>query len=234
MDNVAFLVDITSHLSELNLKHQGKDNSICELMTSVHSFQRKLEVFKEDLQRDCVHFSALQQQVQGQRDASSFVDFVDKLIVNFSKRFDSFSFGQQLTLFIQNPFLLTDARGFSKEATQHFKWANAGSLQMELVDLQVDVALKEQFRGTDPATFWLQMVSETSFPCLKKVALHMLTMFGSTYSCEAAFSSMNIIKAKYCSKLTNEHLQMCLRMALTPFRPHFKILAGQAAAQFSH
>ncbi|CAI5660000.1 unnamed protein product [Oreochromis niloticus] len=108
MDIVAFLVDITSHLNELNLKLQGKDNSICELMTAVRSFQRKLEVFKEDLQGDYAHLPTVKEQVQGQRDVSSFVDFVDKLIENFSKRFDSFSFGQQLTMFIKNPFLITD------------------------------------------------------------------------------------------------------------------------------
>uniref|UniRef100_A0A8C1LXS3 DUF4371 domain-containing protein n=1 Tax=Cyprinus carpio TaxID=7962 RepID=A0A8C1LXS3_CYPCA len=120
MDNVAFLVDITSHLNELNLRLQSKDNSICELKTAVRSFQRKPEVFKEDLQGDCAHFPAVQEQVQGQRDVSSFVDFIDKLIVNFSNRSDSFSFGQQLTMFIQNPFLITDVRGFSKEVTQHY------------------------------------------------------------------------------------------------------------------
>ncbi len=234
MDNVAFLVDITSHLNELNLRLQGKDNSVCELMTAVRSFQRKLDVFKEDLQGDCAHFPAVQEQVQGQRDVSSFVDFIDKLIVNFSNRFDCFSFGQQLTMFIQNPFLITDVREFSKEVTQHFKWVNAGPLQMQLVDLQADVALKEQFVRSDPFTFWLQMVPETAFPGLRKVALHILTMFGSTYNCEAAFSTMNIIKTKYRSRLTNEHLHMCMRIALTPFKPRFKILARQARAQFSH
>ncbi len=91
MDNVAFLADINSHLNELNLRLQGKDNSVCELVTAVRSFQRKLEVFKEDLQGDCAHFPAVQEQVQGQRDVSSFVDFIDKLIVNFN-RFDSFRF----------------------------------------------------------------------------------------------------------------------------------------------
>lgn len=208
MDHVAFLHDITSHLSELNLRLQGKDNSICELMTAVRSFQRKLEMFKEDLQGECAHFPAVQEQVQGQRDASSFVDFIDKLIVNFSNRFDSFRFGEQLTMFIQNPFLITDVRGFSKEATQHFKWVNAGPLQMQLVDLQADVALKEQFVRTDPSTFWLQMVPETAFPGLRKVALYILTMFGSTNNCEAAFSTMNIIKTKYRSRITNEHLHV--------------------------
>ncbi|CAM4570071.1 unnamed protein product [Leuciscus chuanchicus] len=195
---------------------------------------RKLVLFREDLLADCAHFPTVKEQVQGERDVSSFVDFVDKLIVNFSKRFDSFSLGQQLTLFIQNPFLITDVREFSKEVTLLFKWENAGPLQMQLVDLQADVALKEHFGKTDPATFWLQMVSETAFPGLRKVALYIFTMFGSTYNCEAAFSTMNIIKSKYRSRLTNEHLHMCLRMALTPFQPRFKILAGQARAHFSH
>ena len=175
---------ISLHLNELNLRLQSKDNAICELMTAVRSFQRKLEVFKEDLQGDCAHFPAVQEQVQGQRDVSSFGDFGDKLIVNFSKRFDSFRFGQQLTLFIHNPFLITNVSGFSfsKEVTQPFKWANAGLLQMQLIDLQADMALKEQFGITEPASFWLQMFSETAFPGLSKVALYTLTMFGSTYS----------------------------------------------------
>ena len=63
---------ISLHLNELNLRLQSKDNAICELMTAVRSFQRKLEVFKEDLQGDCAHFPAVQEQVQGQRDASYF------------------------------------------------------------------------------------------------------------------------------------------------------------------
>uniref|UniRef100_G3N6A7 Uncharacterized protein n=1 Tax=Gasterosteus aculeatus TaxID=69293 RepID=G3N6A7_GASAC len=164
MDNVAFLVDITAHLNELNLRLQGEDHSICELMTAVRSFQKKLELFKDDLQGDCARFPAVQEQVQGQRDGSSFVDFIDKLIVNFSNRFDSFSFGQQLTMFIQNPFIITDV--------------NPGPLQMQLVDLQADVSLRELLR-TDPSTFWLQTVPETAFPGLRKVAIYILTMFGS-------------------------------------------------------
>ena len=137
-------------------------------------------------------------------------------------------------MFIQNPFLIKDVRGFSKDVTQHFRWVNAGPLQLQLIDLLADIALKEQFNRTDPATFWLQMVSETAFPGLRKVALFILTMLGSTYSCEAAFSTMKIIKTKYRSRLTNEHLHMCMRMALTPFQPRFKVLAGEVRAQFSH
>ena len=73
-------------------------------------------------------------------------------------------------MFIQNPFLIADVRGFTKEVTQQFKQANAGLLQMQLVDLQADVVLKEQFGRTDPATFWLQMVSETALPGLRQLS----------------------------------------------------------------
>ncbi|XP_077312023.1 SCAN domain-containing protein 3-like [Lithobates pipiens] len=234
MENIAFLVDITSHLNELNVKLQGKNNSICDLMTAVRSFQRKLDLFKEDLQGECLHFTKVKEQIQGKRDVSSFVDFINKLIGNFSKRFDSFSLGHQILLFIHNPFLIKDVRVFSKEVMQTFKWAHEGSLQTEMIDLQTNVALREHFEGTDPANFWLQTVPETDFPCLIKVALHTLTMFGSTYSCESAFSTMNIIKTKYRSRLTNEHLHMCMRMAVTQFKPRFKLLAGQSKSHFSH
>ena len=50
MEAAAFLADITFHLNELNLKLQGKNNTVCELMSSVRAFQRKLENFKCDLQ----------------------------------------------------------------------------------------------------------------------------------------------------------------------------------------
>lgn len=79
MDIVAFLVDITSHLNELNLKLQGQDNSVCDLMTAVHAFQRKLGVFEGDL-LDCTHFPSVQEQVMGEKS-----DFVDKLIGNSGK-----------------------------------------------------------------------------------------------------------------------------------------------------
>ena len=63
-----------------------------------------------------------------------------------------------------------------------------------------------------------------SYPLLHKLAVNVLTMFGSTYRCESAFSTMNIMKNKYCTRLTNEHLHQCPHLA-TPFVPKFKVLA---------
>ncbi|KAK7938377.1 hypothetical protein WMY93_001703 [Mugilogobius chulae] len=56
LDTLAFLVDITGHLNDLNLKLQGKDNSVCDLVAAVQSFQKKLVILKMDLEEDCAHF----------------------------------------------------------------------------------------------------------------------------------------------------------------------------------
>lgn len=211
--------------NECSLSDESTDVSDnAQLLVYVRFFNKD----KKELCEDLLGVMSLE------RDISPFVDFINKLIQNFSKRFNSFCLGQQLLLLIQNPFLIREVREFSKEVTQTFRWANAGSLQLKLIDLQGNAALREHFEAADPATFWLQTVSESVFPGLTKVALQTLTIFGMTYSCESAFSTMNIIKNKYRSRLTNEHLHVCMRMALTPFRPRFKSLAGQPHAHFSH
>ncbi|ROL42531.1 Protein FAM200B [Anabarilius grahami] len=101
---MAFLVDTTSHLNDLKLKLQGKNNSVCDLVAAIQSFQRKLDIFKEDLKEDCKPFPSLKQ--ISERVASSHVEFIQKLIGNFRDRFVNFSLGDQLILFIQNPFLV--------------------------------------------------------------------------------------------------------------------------------
>ncbi|KAK0133128.1 hypothetical protein N1851_031499 [Merluccius polli] len=51
------LADITFYLNDLKLKLQEKNNVVCGLMSAVRAFQRKVEVFKSDLQ--CHSGSAL-------------------------------------------------------------------------------------------------------------------------------------------------------------------------------
>ncbi|KAJ4920930.1 hypothetical protein JOQ06_016525 [Pogonophryne albipinna] len=232
MEAVAFLADITSHLNDLNLKLQGKNNTVCELMSAVRAFQRKLEVFKSDLQEGLLYFPKLLEQTKGENRPQNHVAFLEKLIENFKIRFDDFRLGKQVLLYIENPFLVRNVREFSAEAQQIFPWASAASLQSELIDLQENLALKEA--DCDTPTFWTKMVTAANFPLLHKMALHILTMFGSTYRCESAFSTMNMVKNKYRSRLTNEHLHQCVRLAITPFVPKFKVLATDQRCHFSH
>ncbi|CAB4068702.1 unnamed protein product [Lepeophtheirus salmonis] len=111
-----------------------------------------------------------------------------------------------------------EVRKISDKYDKHFLsilFPPAWYAQMQQVDLKADVALKEHFRRTDPATLWHQKVLETTFSCLRKVAFYIFTMFGYTYSYKAAFSTMPIITTKYCSRSTKKQLHMFFTLAFT-------------------
>ncbi|XP_033971674.1 general transcription factor II-I repeat domain-containing protein 2-like [Trematomus bernacchii] len=142
--------DITSHL--LHLKLQG-NNTVC-------AFQRKLEVFKSDLQEGLLHFPKLLEQTKGENRPQNHVEFLEKLIENFKTRFDDFRLGKQVLLDT------SEMSEFSAEAQHIFPWA--ASLQSELIDLQENLALKEA--DCDTPTFWTKMVTAAHFPLLHKMA----------------------------------------------------------------
>ena len=99
LDALVFLVDITGHLNDPNLKLRGKDNSVCDQVAAVQSFQKKLDILKMDIEEDCVHFPSLKE-IQG-INATAHSDFIQKLIENITSRFDGFTLGDQHQIFIK-------------------------------------------------------------------------------------------------------------------------------------
>ncbi|CAG9790421.1 unnamed protein product [Diatraea saccharalis] len=69
---------------------------------------------------------------------------------------------------------------------------------------------------------------------VKKLAFGVLTIFGSTYFCEQAFSCMNIIKSKVRSQLTNENLESCLKLKTTSYESDLSKLSKTMQSQRSH
>ena len=88
-----------------------------------------------------------------------------------------------------------------------------GPIQMELIDLQCNTLLKTKFQTTTLKVFYQELPEET-FPLLRKHAACILSMFASSYLCEQAFSSMNLVKTKLRSRLTEANLHANLRIAL--------------------
>jgi len=66
--------------------------------------------------------------------------------------------------------------------------------------------------------------------CCKKI----LTMFVSTYVCEAGFSALTNIKSKKRNSLTDEHLEDLLRAAVTQYQQEIKQVAAAIQSQPSH
>jgi hypothetical protein len=156
-----------------------------------------------------------------------------------AERLEQFKTNKSTLAFIVNPV----SRNTNEINIEPFG-IDAGSLQMELLDLKTKdlwsgkftefkskleeleiqkcmhiahhnwTAVKE-FLQVEALIFSAWNSLEKYYSDVKKLAYRVLTIFGSTYSCEQAFSCTNIIKSKVRSQLTNKNLESCLKLKTT-------------------
>ncbi|KAK9519571.1 hypothetical protein VZT92_022291 [Zoarces viviparus] len=107
------------------------------------------------------------------------------------------------------------------------------SYQFELAELQNCDVLKDAFKPNSLIDFYAALPNDT-YPNIKKHAMKMSTLFGSTYICEQTFSRMKLQKTPMRSRLTDEHLHHCLRLAVTRMEPDIQLLTSQMQAHSSH
>jgi hypothetical protein len=119
----------------------------------------------------------------------------------FQARFQDFEkYSKDIRLF-QNPFTFE-----MEEASEIY--------QLELIHMQTNDELKEAFHSSTREKFY-KCLSDFKFPNIKGLATKMSTVFGSTYICEQTFSIMKLIKSKFRTRMTNDHLHHCLRISVT-------------------
>ncbi len=82
---------------------------------------------------------------------------------------------------------------------------------MELLELQCDTPLKDKFATVTVDLFYQNL--RPTFPKMTCFASKILSMFGTTYLCDEAFSVMNINKSNLHSRLTHRHLNDIMRVA---------------------
>jgi hypothetical protein len=72
------------------------------------------------------------------------------------------------------------------------------------------------------------------FSELRKLARNLASAFGSTYTCEQAFSRMKQKKSKFHSRISDVHLHDVMRTGISKMEPNVNSLAEQRQAQVSH
>ncbi|XP_068229745.1 zinc finger BED domain-containing protein 5-like [Palaemon carinicauda] len=92
----------------------------------------------------------------------------------------------------------------------------ADEVQEEFLELKFNSTAKEDFKDVDLETFWVKYLPV--YPLISNQALRILTMFGSSYLCETAFSTFVAIKTKYRNRL---NVEGDLRCVLSSIRPLF-------------
>lgn len=185
--DLAFMVDITKYLSELNIKLQGPNQLLNSLVSHVKSFEAKLKLWKMQLEsNNTVHFPTLQEQKPSS--TSEYAGECAKLLEAFSERFtDVKSKQQELNIFV-TPFNVEPADV-------------PDNLQLEIIQLQSDDELKARYSNLPLLEFYRRYVSADDFPTLRRHALKYASVFGTTYLCEQFFSKLNHTKSRLRSNI---------------------------------
>ncbi|CAI6366273.1 unnamed protein product [Macrosiphum euphorbiae] len=108
------------------------------------------------------------------------------------------------------------------------------NMQIEIIDLQNNKVLKEKYNYVELSIFYSKYINTETYPNLRNNALRMMSLFGSTYTCEHIFSRMKIVKSKNRVRLTHSHLESSLRIASSQIQPNINKLVSEKQCQLSH
>ena len=236
--NLAFLTDISKQLNLLNEQLQGQDKTVPVMYQCIEAFQRKLSLFSAHMSTsNFTHFPTLGKmtaEVDKSKTVCTEQEFcrnLDVLAEQFETRFSECRQRKSIFQFTIDPF------SFEPDKLIDFVPAtNIASAQLALLELQSDLYLSTSadVNRRDCLSMWKTISSFSSYSTLCDVAKRVLSMFGSTYRCESAFSAMKAIKSKERSRITDEHLMHCVRAATTKYVPSFAGLVHEKQCQGSH
>ncbi|UYV63254.1 hypothetical protein LAZ67_2003560 [Cordylochernes scorpioides] len=136
LQDFSFMVDITKHLSDLNLKLQGKDQIITNMCDQVNAFKCKLVLWEKQLKNeDLMHFPTCNMYKSSLGETASCQKYAEKILSltnEFETRFSDFkSLEGKFTLF-------SSIFSINIESVPNH-------MQMEVIDIQCDSDLKAKF-----------------------------------------------------------------------------------------
>ena len=167
--DLVFMVDITTHLSTLNRTLQGNNKLCHNLHSTTSTFMKKLGLWKLQLASGvATHFPTL-----SNHKTNGCFDAYNRLISNLINEFECRISGINSSL----PLIKILANPISIDVT-----TAPDSFQLELLDIQSDLGLREAFQSEGLPEFWSK-VSEGKYPNLIANTLKNSSVFGSTCMC---------------------------------------------------
>ena len=204
--DLAFLIDTTTRMNELNTKLQRKAQYASEMYSHIKGFINKLRLWHAHIQNtNLAHFPTLKEMGMLPEKKTESADQLQQLLNEFSTCFKDFKSHKHLFEIFSSPFH-TDIEKPSMD------------IQMELIDLQEKTDLKAKYVEMDLGDFHRKYLDLEKFPSLRKYMASKMALLGSTYLCEQFFSEMGFMKSPYQSVITDKHLKNGLRVASTSIK----------------
>ncbi|XP_045779766.1 general transcription factor II-I repeat domain-containing protein 2-like [Maniola jurtina] len=215
---MAFLTDITLKFNNLNLELQGPNKIIGQMTNKIFAFEAKLQLYISELEaRDFSNFpsvATLRSDVSiGDSVYQDMVSFLKEYLAEIQKRFNDVRNIRNCFILVENPwhFENGDIKLFSQLGFPKPQLLN------EIIELKFDTQLKAHFiehrEKQEYVEFWRNVPN--NYKCLRDCAQFILTIFPSTYLCEASFSKMTFLKNKYRNRLSS-HLEDTMRISCSP------------------
>lgn len=201
----AFLTDVIEFVNQLNIQLQGRGKTVFELFSAIKQFIRKTEILIENLKNKNLltlkrTFIIYSEDLNGNVELSGYVNVLQSLLDNYNERFHDFKKIEHLIEMHNNPMLC------SIEQQRH-------DLKDELIKMREDLDLPL----SNGIEFWRNISADT-YPKMKNEMLKLYSMFGSTYICEATFSTLKHVQSKARNRLTDKHLENLLRIKSCPYQ----------------
>ena len=232
--NLAYLVDIFTHLNKLNLQLQGSGNGYLEGVAKIFIFEDKLCAFMCKLElwisqvgeNNYSAFAMLKafldvkkSDTSSERIQENVKCHLQMLADEFGRYFPEYN-NTEVKVYqklIRSPFA-TNVREVAAE------------IQEELIELQNDRSCRDAFDSNCLEQFWCKQA--ISYPKIRNIALRYLMLFSTTYLCEQGFSALLTLKNKSRNRL---HVSDDMRVALSKnISPRIKELVKKMQAQKSH
>ena len=200
--DLVFFTDFTAQLNELNLELQGKEKNIVDMISSVNTFKRKLQLLSTKLHRNDLHYFkhmnselVLQRKTTAQFYSARYIKQVQSLSSEFDKRFIDFASVKPIVTYTCFPFATDiNVEDVASKIEALFQ-LDITAVENEMLSLQNNIDMK--FRASIEREKTWKLLLEEKYPSIhvNRCAFCILSCFGSTYMCESLFSHIKVIKS---------------------------------------
>ncbi|XP_062977902.1 uncharacterized protein LOC134395670 [Elgaria multicarinata webbii] len=217
--DLAFMVDMTQYLSEFSATLQGPNQFLPSLLSNVRLFEAKLNLLHFQLEEgNTLYFPTLQG--LNPESTSEYAWECANLLQIFSERFQDLEEKEPELNMFATPFSIDVA-----EVPERFR--------QELADLQSNGELRMKFASLELLEFYRLCIGADEFPNLRRHALKVASLFGTTY-CFEQFSKLSLTKNCRRARLTGANLENQLRVAISSVPADIAGLTKEKQAQVSH